>query len=521
MNLATLFNYSAERYPDRPAFIWGEREWSYSESQRRIQSLARAMQGLGIAKGDRVAILQLNCPQLAETLLACLNLGVGAVPLNARFHPDEIPYYLNDSGASAIIFGPQYAENMRAMPEKAEAVMRYICLENPLDGQLDYEILISDNDTDEVHTVSVDADKDLAWLFYTSGTTGVSKGAMLTHAVLNYMTVSYLADLLNLGPNDSIIHAAPMTHGSGLQMFAVLARGGANVIPATQKFDPPEMCALIEGHRITNLFVSPTMIRMMLDEPAFDQHDLSSLRYVIYGGSVIHLKDLKEAIRRFGPVLLQIFGQGETPMTGTYLPREEHVLDGTPEQEKRLMSAGVSRTGIECRMFDENDQEVPRGELGELVIRGPSVMPSYWNKPEATAETLRNGWLHTGDIGYMDEAGYIFLMDRIKDMIISGGANIYPREIEEVLIQHPAVREVAVIGVPDRKWNESVHAVVVTTPGATTDADELIAFCKDHLASYKKPKSVSFVDNLPKSAYGKVLKRELRAPYWEGHKRRL
>ena len=185
------------------------------------------------------------------------------------------------------------------------------------------------------------------------------------------------------------------------------------------------------------------------------------------------------------------------------------------------MSAGVSRTGIECRMFDENDQEVPRGELGELVIRGPSVMPSYWNKPEATAETLRNGWLHTGDIGYMDEAGYIFLMDRTKDMIISGGANIYPREIEEVLIQHLAVRAVAVIGVPDPKWHELVHAVVVTAPGATTDADELIAFCKDHLASYKKPKSVSFVDNLPKSAYGKVLKRELRAPYWEGHERRL
>lgn len=521
MNVANFLNWSAARYTDRPAFVWGDREWTYAQAQRRVQALARALRALGLEKGDRVVILQLNCPQLAETMLACFNLGVCAVPLNARLHPKEWQYYFEDCGARAAVFGSQFSDNMHAYRAQFAAVQHFICLQEPREGQLDYETLIQTHAGGEQVTVDVDPANDLAWLFYTSGTTGQSKGAMLTHGVLNFMTVSYLADLMDIGPEDATLHAGPMTHGSGFQMFPALARGSANIIPASQRFEPPEILELIEARRVTNLFLAPTMIRMLLDSPEFDHRDLSSLHYLIYGGSVIYLDDLKEAIRRFGSALVQIFGQGETPMTGTFLPRAEHILNGTAEQERRLMSAGVARTGMEVRIFNEDDQEVARGEFGELVIRGPALMKGYWNMPDATRETLRNGWLHTGDIAYMDEAGYVYVMDRRKDLIISGGANIYPREIEEVLLRHPAVHEVAVIGVPDRLWGESVNAVIVLTPGMGVTQEELVLFCQEHLASFKKPKKVVFAESLPKSAYGKVLKRELRATYWKTAERNV
>jgi long-chain acyl-CoA synthetase len=521
MNVANFLNRSAERYPHRLALAWGTHEWTYAETQRRVQALARGLLGLGIQIGDRIVILQLNGPQLVETLLACLSVGACAVPLNARLHPEEWTYYCDDCSARLVVFSPQFASEMHARRERFGTVEQFICVQGAQEGQVEYESLIQSHSDGEPVAAEVNPNEDLGWLFYTSGTTGKSKGAMLTHAVLNFMTVSYLADLMDIGPEDATLHAGPMTHGSGLQMFAALARGSANVIPESQRFEPSEILELIESRRITNLFLAPTMIRMLLDAPDFERRDLSSLRYVIYGGSVIHLSDLKEAIRRFGTVLVQIFGQGETPMTGTFLPRAEHVLDGTLEQERRLLSAGVARTGIETRIFDEIDREVPRGEFGELVIRGPSLMKGYWNKPEATQETLRNGWLHTGDIAYMDDGGYVFIMDRSKDLIISGGANIYPREVEEVLLRHPAVHEVAVLGIPDLLWGEAVHAVVVPKPGVGVTAEELITFCQSHLASYKKPKTVTFAESLPKSAYGKVLKRELRATFWAAAERKV
>jgi acyl-CoA synthetase (AMP-forming)/AMP-acid ligase II len=269
------------------------------------------------------------------------------------------------------------------------------------------------------------------------------------------------------------------------------------------------------------MFAAPTMIKLMVESAAVDRYDHSSLKALNYGGAPMLVEDLKEAMMKLGPCLVQLYGQAESPMTITYLPHRDHVLDGTPEQMKRLSSAGFPRTDVEVKIFDPDDRELPPGEAGEIVTRSDLVMKGYWRNFEATAEALRNGWLHTGDVGYMDESGYLFIMDRSKDMIISGGENIYPREIEEVLIRHPAVREVAVVGVPDPKWGEAVKAVVSLIKGRSATEDELIAFCKDHIASYKKPKSVDFVDALPKNNYGKILKRELRAKYWEDKERKV
>jgi long-chain acyl-CoA synthetase len=282
-------------------------------------------------------------------------------------------------------------------------------------------------------------------------------------------------------------------------------------------FRPENFCATIQRRKITNTWLVPTQIKMLLDYPALDGWDLSSLRWTVYGGAPMYVEDLKEALRRIGPVFVQIYGQGETPMTGTFLPSWDHVSEG-PESA-RLASCGVARSGIELRIVNEQDEELPREEVGELCVRGPSVMAGYWDRPEATAEALRNGWLHTGDIGRMDDRGYVYLLDRSKDLVISGGANIYPREVEEVLLQHPAVSEVCVFGVPDPLWGEAIKAVVVLREHMDTPEADIIAFAAEHMAGYKKPKSVEFVTELPKNAYGKVLKRELRAPYWSGQER--
>ena len=289
----------------------------------------------------------------------------------------------------------------------------------------------------------------------------------------------------------------------------------------SKSFDPEQVFRTIEKHRVTNMFAAPTMVKMMIDHPAVDQYDHSSLRSVIYGGASMLAEDLKKAIQKLGPCLVQLYGQGESPMTITYLPHRDHILNDTAEQEKRLASAGIPRTDVEVKIFDTNDDELPAGEIGNIVTRSDLVMKGYWRNQEATAATVRNGWLDTGDMGYMDENGYVFIMDRSKDMIISGGENIYPREIEEVLIKHPAVREVSVIGVPDPKWGEAIKAVVALVPGESATEEELINFCKDNIAGYKKPKSVDFIEALPKNNYGKILKRELRAVFWKGSEREV
>jgi len=518
MNIGAILTKSARTFPDNPAIAHARNRWTYAEFNSRANRLANALDRLGIRRGDHVAVLQYNYPATLESIFAAFKAGCGAVPINFRLHPKEFAFIIDHSDARAVILSPEFNDavlEIRSLIPKAEHL---ITLSGAKDELMDYETILS-AESDQFVDVDVHPD-DTAWLFYTSGTTGMPKGAMLTHRNLLAMTMNFYADICpGFGPEDAVLHAAPLSHGSGLYALPNIAKGAANVILESKSFDPALVFETIEKHRITNMFAAPTMIKLMVESPALEKYDLGSLRSLNYGGAPMLVEDLKDAMAKLGPCLVQLFGQAESPMTITCLSHKDHVPEGTPEQMERLASAGIERTDVEVKIFAPDDTALPVGEMGEIVTRSDLVMKGYWRNEDATKETIRNGWLHTGDMGYMDERGYLFIMDRSKDMIISGGENIYPREIEEVLVKHPAVREVAVIGVPDPKWGEAVKAVVSPVEGASATESELILFCRDSIAGYKTPKSIDFVKELPKNNYGKILKRELRATYWE-HKTR-
>lgn len=519
MNVGTLFTKAARTFPERPAIVYGDYELNYREANARINQLANALRSLEIKKGSNVAILLHNCPEFIETLFACFKAGIGTVPINFRLHPKECAFIIDNSEAAAVVLGEDFRDSLYALRKEMPRVKHFICISEPLEGMIPYAELLQGRPT-SFPDEEVERD-DLAWLFYTSGTTGKPKGAMLTHHVIMMMTMNFYADMSPLGPEDVVLHAAPLSHGSGLYGVPNVGKGAANVILRSKAFEPKIVFETIQRRRVTNMFMAPAMIKRLITAPEFDRYDLRSMKCIHYGGAPIYEEDLKDAVRKWGQVFVQLFGQAESPMTISYLRKEEHLLQGTEEQMKRLTSAGIPRTDVEVKIFDLHDREVPPGEMGEIVVRGEVVMKGYWRNPEATAETLRGGWLHTGDLGIMDEKGYVFILDRAKDMIISGGENIYSREIEDVIIKHPAVYEVAVIGVPDEKWGEAIKAIVSLRPGQKAAAEEIIDFCKQHLASYKKPKSVDFIEAIPKNSYGKILKRELREKYWAGEKRKV
>ncbi len=520
MNVGKLLTKSARSFPDNLAIAHGPKKLTYAGFNSRANRLANALYKLGIKQGDNIALLQYNYPEMLESMFACFKAGCGAVPINFRLHPNEFSFIIDHSESKAVILSPEFNEAIIEIRERIPSVPHLITLSGAENVLLDYEKLIS-IESDEFTDADVQPD-DLAWLFYTSGTTGMPKGAMLTHRNLIAMTMNFYADICpGFGDDDVILHAAPLSHGSGLYALPNIGKAVPNVILESKSFDPELVFKTIEEYRITNMFAAPTMIKLMVDSPAVDRYDHSSLKSLNYGGAPMLVEDLKNDMVKLGPCLVQLFGQAESPMTITYLSHKDHVQEGTPKQMERLASAGIPRTDVEVKIFDPDDKELPFGEMGEIVTRSDLVMKGYWRNTEATAGTIRNGWLHTGDMGFMDESGYLFIMDRSKDMIISGGENIYPREIEEVLVQHPAVREVAIIGVPDPKWGEAIKAVVTFVEGKSATEDELIVFCKDNIASYKKPKSVDFLDELPKNNYGKILKRELRAKYWEGKERKV
>jgi acyl-CoA synthetase (AMP-forming)/AMP-acid ligase II len=520
MNTSQLLTKSAKTFPENLALVHGPKRLTYSQFNSRVNRLANTLRRLGVKQGDNVAVMQYNYPETLESIFACFKAGCACVPINFRLHPNEFAFIIDHSEAKAVILSPEFNEAFVSIRDRIPNARHLITLANAEDELLDYEKLIS-AESDQFRDVDVKPD-DLAWLFYTSGTTGMPKGVMLTHRNLTAMTMNFYADICpGFGPDDVILHAAPLSHGSGLYSLPNIGKAATNVILASKSFDPELVLKTIQEYRVTNMFVAPTMIKLMVESNAVDRYDHKSLTALNYGGAPILVEDLKQAMVKLGPCLVQVFGQAESPMTLSYLPHRDHMLEGSLEQMKRLASSGLQRTDVELKIFDADDNELPPGETGEIVSRSDLVMKGYWRNPEATEDTIRNGWLHTGDMGYMDEKGYLFIMDRSKDMIISGGENIYPREIEEVLIKHPAVREVAVIGVPDPKWGEAIKAVVSLLPGQSATEEELIIFCRNNIASYKKPKSVDFVDGLPKNSYGKVLKRDLRARYWKDKARKV
>ena len=517
MNIGSLLTSSAASHPQSPAIVHGSLTMDYEQFNARVNRLSNALRRLGARPGDNVAILMVNCPQMLEAMFAVFKAGCGAVPINFRLHPSEFAFIIDNSEASVLITTDDFDQPIRQVRGDLPRV-RHVITTGPAAGDVQNYDDVLDGESEQFVDVEVAPD-DMAWLFYTSGTTGVPKGAMLSHRNLLGMTDRFYADIFpNFGDHEVVLHAAPLSHGSGFYGVPNVGRAAAHVFPESTSFDPAWVLETIESQRVTNLFAAPAMIKRLVDCPAVDDTDVSSLKAFVWGGAPMMVEDLQQAMARF-PGMVQIYGLGETPMTITSLSQRDHVLDGNATQTKRLASAGTRRTDVEVAIVDGDDNFLPVGETGEVVTRSDVMTQGYWRYAEATTTTLRNGWLHTGDLGYFDSDGYLFLMDRSKDMIISGGENIYPREIEEVLARHPAVREVAVIGVPDEQWGEAIKAVVSLVAGLNATEEELVAYCKSNIASYKKPKSVDFVAEIPKNNYGKIMKRKLREPYWRDHER--
>ncbi|MEO8717263.1 MAG: long-chain fatty acid--CoA ligase [Burkholderiales bacterium] len=485
MNIARLLHASALRLPVAPALARGTRTVAtYGEFSEQVARLAAGMLARhGLTRGDRVGLAMKNCPEYYPVMFACWHAGLVAVPINAKLHAREFATILENSGAKLCFVTPDLEASV---PQGMSIASR------------DFAMLRESAPA----AVADVAPGDVAWLFYTSGTTGVPKGAMLTHGNLLYATQAYYADIDRLGPGDSILQAAPMSHGSGMYGLPHVAMGALNVIPESGGFEPEEIFRLIAAHRGVSFFAAPTMIVRLLASRAAGTADLRNVKTITYGGAPMYVADCLRAIELFGPRLYQLLGQGEAPMTITGLPQSDHAA------RHKLESCGYARTGVEVRVVDDEDRDLPMGEVGEIVTRSDCVMAGYWENPQATAQTLRGGWLHTGDLGSLDAEGYLTIRDRSKDMIISGGSNIYPREIEEVLLRHPAVAECSVVGRSNPEWGEEVVAFVVRRGEVT--GQELDALCLEHIARFKRPRDYRFVASLPKNNYGKVLKIELR-----------
>ncbi len=518
MNSFAFLAKAARQRGDAPALMHGDDTIGYREFHARALAIAGNLHRLGCKPGDRVAFCLANSPRILEIVFACFAAGLIVVPINARLHAREIAYIVENSEAAILIHGAEFADGIDACADEFATSLTRICT-GDANGTLPFAILL-----DAAHALAEAVDveaTDPCWLFYTSGTTGRPKGAIWTHRMVRVVIMNYLADLHSIQPGEVVLHAAPLSHGSGIVALPAVARGAVNVVLEPASFEPKALFATIERLRVGHVaFLAPTQIIKMLDEYEAGAFDLSSLKAISYGGAPLHVHHLRRAMAAFGPVFVQLFGQGEAPITITGMTAARHA-ELLAADDPRIGSAGQIRTDVEARCVDENDCPLAAGEAGEVVVRGDVVMPGYWRNPQASAEALRGGWLHTGDIGMFDEQGYLFLLDRAKDMIITGGNNVYPREVEEVIVAHPAVADVCVVGIPDPYWGEAVHAVVVTNPGSTVAAAEIIAHCADHLAGYKKPKAVDFVDALPVSGYGKVLRREVRERYWAGHDVRI
>ena len=502
MNQAVVLAQVARTFGGRPAVSLGPDVLSdYAGFAASVARRAGALRDLGLTKGDRVALVMKNCPEFWESLYAIWHAGLAAVPVNAKLHPKEHAFILENSGTRLCLATPELAEALAGVRGETPALERLVST-----GSDDYAAMAGGDPVAPAET----APTDLAWLFYTSGTTGRPKGAMLTHRNLMSMTMNYLADVDSVLPTDSIIHAAPMSHGSGIYGLPHVARAANTVVPVSGGFDVAETLSLIEHWPGATFFFAPTMVTRLINAPNIRSADLSNLKTVIYGGAPMYLEDVKRALEILGPKLVEIYGQGEAPMTITGLPKHVYIDTEHPRWEERIGSTGFPRTDVEVRTVDEDGNDVAVGEPGEVICRGDVVMSGYWRNPEATAAALRDGWLWTGDVGSLDEDGFLTLKDRSKDVIISGGTNIYPREVEEVLLRHPGVLECAVIGRPHADWGEEVIAFVRPRPDGTATAEELDALCLENIARFKRPKDYRFVDDLPKNNYGKILKTELR-----------
>ncbi len=484
MNVFVLLDQAAARFGDRGAVYRGEQQLlTWAELRDRALRLAGSLRGLG--PGARIGVATENRPEIIELMFGVWAAECVYLPINYKLHPREMQQILEDAGAAQVFASPKIAAELASFTDV------------PLEV-IDEPAYRSRRDAEPAAAPCTDP-AELAWLFYTSGTTGRSKGAMLSHRNLMAMTVSHLADFDSPDENCSLVHGAPMSHGSGLYIPPYVLRGARHVIPVSGAFEPEEFLDLCEHHPGCSAFLAPTMVARLVQT---GRPCPRNLRTVVYGGGPMYVDSLKKAMTAFGPIFTQLYGQGEAPMTITGLRRADH-LDA---YDAVLGSVGYARSGVDVAVLRGDGSPATVGEIGEIVCRGDVVMSGYWKNPEATAATLQNGWLHTGDMGSFDERGFLTLRDRSKDVVISGGSNIYPREVEEALLEHPGVVEAGVVGAKDEEWGEVVVAFIVGQVGPA----DLDAHLLDRIARFKRPKRYEFIDELPKNSYGKVLKRELR-----------
>ncbi len=520
MNIANFISRYGSYYGDKTAVVFGDRRTSFSEMSGRINRLANALLRLGVKSDDRVALLANNCPQFIEVFFARYELGVTEVTLNTKLSPEEWVRQLNDAEVNTLFVGEDLVEKISSIRPRLSHVKHLIAFSGTPPDMTDYETLILQSDPSPPG-VEVDVGQDkLQRILYTGGTTGVPKGIMLSRAADLAQLRNVLVDLVpDLNSNDVFLGLQPFYHAVRPFFFPCWMRGTKHVI--VSDFHPETAFSAIENENVSVIKTVPTVLVRLISDPGVRGRRLGSVRTLIYGGSPMPVEKLKEGIDIFGPIFVQNYGQSESAMTVCCLGKSDHVTQGDPKKVARLASVGHPYSWVEVKLVDENGEEAPPGELGELIVRGDHNMMGYLNNPGETSKTLKDGWIHTRDIGRIDEEGYVFLMDRKGDMIISGGENVYPGEVEQILYKHPAVMEACVFGIPDEKWGESVTAAVALKPGMNVAEEELIAHCKEVLARYKSPQKIVFLDALPKSPMGKILRRELRAPYWKGRERAI
>lgn len=508
MNLAHFVTQSARRHPERTAFVAGSLTLTWKELDRRIDAMAAALYDqFGVRKGDRILVQSQNCNQMFESMFACFRLGAIWVPTNFRQTPDEVAYQARTSGAIGMICGSIFADHQKACALSSTSLRFFISI-GPATFGPDYDAVVAEYLDQRAKPAAVDRD-DPCWFLFTSGTTGHPKAAVLTHGQMAFVITNHLCDLMpGTTEEDAALVVAPLSHGAGVHQLTQVARGAATVLLATDRFDVEAAWALIEKWRITNIFTVPTILKLLVEHPSVDRYDHSSLRHVVYAGAPMYRADQKFALAKLGSVLVQYFGLGEVTGNITVLPPNYHRIDDDPGA--RVGTCGFERTAMQVSVKTPDGADAPVGETGEICVIGPAVFPGYYNNPEANLTAFRDGWFRTGDLGHLDKDGFLYVTGRASDMYISGGSNIYPREIEEKLLTHPDIHEAAVVGMPDPVWGEIGIAVCVAKANAMVTPGDLAHWLSDKIARYKLPKHILFWSELPKSGYGKVAKRDVK-----------
>lgn len=518
--VGAVLDKAFKKYKDHFAFKIGGQEYSYGQVGKSVEKLAQAFMSLGLKKGDRIVIMTINSIEYLYADYAAAKAGLVIVPLNVMLTEKDIDYRIRDAEARAVLLDEFFYKKVGLFFKKYDFVKSIICVTENKEilsqGVISFRSLLETGSSAIPYPDIVQ--EDLRAIMYTGGTTGEPKGVMHTHK--SYLSIVY-SEIVEFDIRDGevMIQTAPLPHAAGFLIPPCLLRGGRVIV--TNGFDPEEFCKLVQQEKATWTFMVPTMIYAVLDHQKRTHYDLSSLRTICYGAAPISPRRLEEAMNMMGPVFHQGYSQMEVANQTAVFTKRQHVEAVEKGKLNRLKSTGMPIIMSQFRIVDENDRDVEKGKSGEIITRGPHMMKGYWRKPKETDEAIVNGWLHTGDLAYEDEDGYIYLVDRKHDMIISGGMNIYSAEVESVLAQHPAVAETIVIGIPDEKWGELVQGIVVKTPGKDVSEAELLEYCKIHLTAYKRPKRIEFYDAIPRTAYGKMDKKAVRKKYWEGQERMI